>query len=58
MYGKDEVVPRGIRLQAVEVKDGDSGMYMDKDKILFNVFIPNIFQDFLPDYKEITLIGE
>lgn len=58
VYGKDEVVPRGIRLQAVEVKDGDSGMYMDKDKILFNVFIPNIFQDFLPDYKEITLIGE
>lgn len=58
VYGKDEVVPRGIRLQAVEVKDGDSGMYMDKDKILFNVFIPNIFHDFLPDYKEITLIGE
>lgn len=58
VYGKDEVVPRGIRLQAVEVKDGDSGMYMDKNKILFNVFIPNIFQDFLPDYKEITLIGE
>lgn len=56
VYGKDEIVPRGIRLQAVEVKDGDSGMYMDKNKILFNVFIPNIFQDFLPDYKEIKLL--
>ena len=60
VYGKDEseIVPRGIRLQAVEVKEGDSGMYMDKDKILFNVFIPNIFKDFLPNYKKITLIGE
>ena len=58
VYGKDEVVPRGIRLQAVEVKDGDLGMYMDKDKILFNVFIPNIYPDFLPNYKKITLIGE
>ena len=38
VYGKDEteIVPRGIRLQAVEVKEGDSGMYMDKNKILFN----------------------
>lgn len=58
VYGKDEVVPRGIRLQAVEVKDGDSGMYMDKNKKLFNVFIPNIFPEFLPNYKEITLIGK
>lgn len=56
VYGKDEIVPRGIRLQAVEVKDGDLGMYMDK-KILFNVFIPNIFPDFLPNYKKITWIG-
>ena len=43
-------------MQAVEVKDGDLGMYMDK-KILFNVFIPNIFPDFLPNYKKITWIG-
>ena len=58
VYGKDEIVPRGIRLQAVEVNDGNLGMYMDKSKILFNVFIPNIFPDFLPNYREITLIGE
>lgn len=57
VYGKDEIVPRGIRLQAVEVKDGDLGMYMDKNKILFNVFIPNIFPDFLPNYKKITWMG-
>lgn len=58
VYGKEEIVPRGIRLQAIEVKDGNLGMYMDKNKILFNVFIPNIFPDFLPNYREITLIGE
>ena len=57
VYGKDDIVPRGIRLQAVEVKDGDLGMYMDKNKILFNVFIPNIFPDFLPNCKKITWIG-
>ena len=58
MYGKDEIVPRGIRLQAVEVKERDSRMFIDKNKILFNVFIPNTFSDSLPNYKKITLIGE
>ena len=58
MYGKDEIVPRGIRLQAVEVKERDSRMFIDKSKILFNVFIPNTFSDSLPNYKKITLIGE
>jgi len=58
VYGKNEIVPRGIRLQAVEVKERDSRMFIDKNKILFNVFIPNTFSDSLPNYKKITLIGE
>lgn len=58
VYGKDEIVPRGIRLQAVEVKERDSRVCIDKNQILFNVFIPNTFSESLPNYKEITLIGE
>ena len=52
VYGKDEteIVPRGIRLQAIQVIKSDESLVLSENT-LFNVFVPNITKFSLIDYK-------
>ena len=54
-----EPIPRGIILEARIAHSRAKGhRFVGYEGSQFNVFIPNIFPDFLPNYREITLIGE
>lgn len=51
VYGKDdsEIVPRGIRLQAVEIHRNEQELTLGENT-LFNVFVPNITKEGLLNY--------
>ena len=56
VYGKDdsEIVPRGIRLQAVEIQRNEQELTLEEN-FLFNVFVPNITKKDLPNYHIIEI---